>query len=123
MKIQISLITIDNRKVETIALIDSGAKGANYISRSFAIRKKIPLKILKKSIPILNVDGTENEGGHIREYAQVEMKIQDQSCESRLLVTSLGQETVILGYPWLRQENPDINWKSQTLTWRKENPY
>jgi hypothetical protein len=27
---------------------------------------------------------------------------------------------VILGYPWLRKENPDIDWKAQTLHWRTE---
>jgi len=36
---------------------------------------------------------------------------------------SLGQETVLLGYPWLRQENPDINWRTQMLTWRVDEPY
>jgi len=25
-----------------------------------------------------------------------------------------------LGHPWLEKDNPDINWKKGTVTWRKE---
>ena len=92
MKIGISIITSDNRKVETIALIDSGAKGANFISRNFAERSKIPLLSLTKRIPVLNVDGTENQGGSIREYAEVTLKVQGRTCNVCLLITSLGRE-------------------------------
>ena len=34
------------------------------------------------------------------------------------MVTTLGQQDVILGLPWLEVENPDINWKRRTLRWR-----
>jgi len=70
---------------------------------------------LKKKIPVKNVDGTPNIGGAIQEYTDVCVEVQGKATRLQLLVTSLGNETVILGYPWLRQENPDINWKKQTL--------
>ena len=35
-----------------------------------------------------------------------------------LLITSLGNKSIILGLPWLVKENPDINWKDGTLQWR-----
>ena len=122
MKIQV-VLTFENWKVETLALIDCGAKGASYIERSFVEREGIPLRKLLKPIPILNVDGTKNKGGSIREYVDVEVEVRGRTRRVPLLVTSLGQETVILGYPWLRQENPNIDWKRQTLHWRKEEPY
>jgi hypothetical protein len=34
------------------------------------------------------------------------------------LVTGLGKQKIILGYPWFKQANPDINWKKRTLVWR-----
>ena len=37
-----------------------------------------------------------------------------------LLVTSLGRETVMLGYLWLKKENLNIDWEKQTLEWRKK---
>jgi len=51
-------------------------KGANYISRSFAEENEIPLIWLKKKIPVLNVDGTENQDGAIQEYVDVCITIQ-----------------------------------------------
>ena len=37
------------------------------------------------------------------------------------MVTGLGKQKVILGFPWFKEMNPEINWKEGTLTWRKEN--
>ena len=31
------------------------------------------------------------------------------------MVTSLGKRDIILGYPWLRQHNPEINWQTQEV--------
>ena len=89
MKIQIFVIT-KNQKVETQALIDCGAKGASYISRIFATRSKISLVPLKKTIPVLNVDGTENQDGAIREYVDVIVEVKGRERRLSLLVTSLG---------------------------------
>jgi len=36
------------------------------------------------------------------------------------MITGLGKQKVILGFPWLQEENPEINWKSGTLTWKEE---
>ena len=108
MKIKI-FVTFQNQKVETQALIDCGAKGANYMSRSFVNKMKIPLLSLKKKIPVLNVDGTENQDGAIRDYVDVLVEVKGREWRLSFLVTSLGRETVILGYPWLRQENPETD--------------
>ena len=35
-----------------------------------------------------------------------------------LLVTGLGKER-ILGFPWLQEQNPDINWKTGEFSWRE----
>ena len=89
MKIQIFVIT-KKRKVENQALIDCGAKGASYISRTFATRSKIPLIPLRKTIPVLNVDGTENQDGAIHEYVDVLIEVKGRERRLSLLVTSLG---------------------------------
>jgi hypothetical protein len=36
----------------------------------------------------------------------------------QFLITGLGNQKVILGLPWLRKHNPEINWKEGTLHWR-----
>jgi hypothetical protein len=37
----------------------------------------------------------------------------------RFLITGLGNQKIILGLPWLREHNPEINWKEGTLQWRR----
>ena len=46
------------------------------------------------------------------------MKIDGRSKDLVLLATALGKQCIILGYTWLEDENPDIDWRKNTLTWR-----
>ena len=38
---------------------------------------------------------------------------------TELLVTGLGKERIIPGFPWLQEQNPDINWKTGEFSWRE----
>jgi hypothetical protein len=46
------------------------------------------------------------------------LTINGQTRIHNLLVTGLEKQKIILGYPWFKQTNPDINWKECTLTWQ-----
>jgi hypothetical protein len=72
-------------------------------------------KELKYPIEVFNVDGTPNKRGIITKYTQLNLTINGQTRTHNLLVTGLGKQKVILGYPWFKQTNPDINWKECTL--------
>ena len=37
-----------------------------------------------------------------------------------LFVTGLEKQKIILGYPWFKENNPEIDWEKCTLTWQKE---
>ena len=41
----------------------------------------------------------------------------EEQNKTRLLVTELGRQKIILGFPWLREQNPDINWKTGEFKW------
>lgn len=118
IKIPVTII-LDDRKVETEALVDSGARGASYINRTFALQQGLPLKKLPKLITLKNADGSENASGVVREYVKAIIAIEGRNMEILFLVATLN-EAIILGYPWLKQENPLIDWEMQTLTWKKE---
>src|SRR5882762_10045383 len=45
--------------------------------------------------------------------------INNRKIEAKLYVTGLGKERIILGFPWLNEQNPDINWRTGEFTWRK----
>ena len=36
-----------------------------------------------------------------------------------MYVTNLGNQRLILGLPWLRTWNPDVDWEKGTLQWRE----
>ena len=70
-----------------------------------------------KSLP---PHSTKNQAGDITTHVDVPVEIKGRIKRISLLVTSLGRETVMLGYPWLKKENPNIDWEKQTLEWRKK---
>jgi hypothetical protein len=41
------------------------------------------------------------------------MLINGHTRTHNLLITGLGKQKIILGYPWFKQANPDINWKER----------
>jgi Retroviral aspartyl protease len=102
--------------VETTTLLDTGA-GGKFIDQNFVQNQKIETKELKYPIEVFNVDGTLNKQGTITKYTRLDLTINGQRQTHNLLVTGLGKQKVILGYPWFKQTNLDINWKECTLTW------
>ena len=76
-------------------------------------------KDLKKPIQVYNVDGTLNKRGTITQYVEVELEIHERKRKHRLLVTGLGKQQIILGYTWLKEMNPLIDWQKGTLEWRQ----
>jgi Retroviral aspartyl protease len=97
--------------------LDTGA-GGKFIDQNFVQNQKIETKELKYSIEVFNVDGTPNKRGTITKYTRLDLMINRQTQTHNLLVTGLGKRKIILGYPWFKQTNPDINWNECTLTWR-----
>jgi Reverse transcriptase (RNA-dependent DNA polymerase) len=65
-----------------------------------------------------NVDGTKNKQGTIRYYTDLDLQVNSKTNMERFLITGLGNQKIILGLPWLREHNPEINWKEGTLQWR-----
>jgi Retroviral aspartyl protease len=96
------------------ALIDSGAT-ENFIDYRTAIRWRVKTKRLHRPRKVYNVDGTENQGGIISESCVLHVRRGERQIAQRFYVTNLGQDRIILGYPWLREFNPEIDWEEGTL--------
>ena len=113
--------TEENQTVETLGLIDSGARG-KFIDQNFT--KTIGLKTQSLEWPITtrNIDGTENKHGRITCFTDVNLTIHGRTTKTRLLVTGLGKQKIILGFPWLNKQNPDIDWKIRRFDWRNQYP-
>jgi hypothetical protein len=64
------------------------------------------------------MDRTRNKQGTIRYYTDLDLHVDGKMHMERFLITGLENQKVILGLPWLRKHNQEINWKKGTLHWR-----
>ena len=113
------IILEGKKNVETLALIDSGA-GGKFIDQNFAKKEQLETKDLEKPLVVYNVDGTLNKTGTIRKYIDLPIIINGRKTMERLLVTGLGKLKIILGFPWLNEQNPVIDWKLSTVSFPKK---
>ena len=74
---------------------------------------------LEEPLRVLNVDGTKNKKGTIKDYVELNLEINRRKSLEQLMVTGLGKGKIILGFPWLTDHNPDINWKTGQFSWRE----
>ena len=72
-------------------------------------------QVLEHPITLYNIDGSRNEAGSITHKVVLLLKIGQDEEKFDFYVTSLGPEKVILGLPWLRHRNPQINWQKGTM--------
>jgi hypothetical protein len=96
------------------ALVDSGATD-NFMHPNFAKRMGLGMKMLPKPKKIFNIDNTMNKSGMITHYLDLNVVTKGIHKEMRFLVTDIGQEEVLLGYPWLATFEPKFDWRSATM--------
>ena len=112
---------MNGKTVETLALVDSGVAGI-FIDRLFVEKEKLITNSLSKQIKVYNVDRTENWDSSISEKVIGHLLVKGRTTKTQFLVTALGTQRVILGYPWLVNANPKINWKKQEFSWWETAP-
>src|ERR1700761_9484522 len=95
-------------------LVDSGAT-ENFISKKLLKRMKIGKLPLKNPRTIWNIDRTHNKAGHIKSFVDLQIRCGNKKEQMRFLVTDLGGDEIVLGYPWLAAFQPKINWKEATI--------
>jgi len=64
---------------------------------------------------VYNVDGSPNEAGQISEVVNVVLCYKTHSERTLLTVSSLGKQNMILGYTWLKDHNPEVNWQTREV--------
>ncbi len=53
-------------------------------------------------------------------YIKADLKIGERIKQTHLYVTGLGKQKIILGFPWLQDENPTVDWKTGEIQWKKQ---
>jgi len=93
------------------ALLDSGATGS-FIDKDFVCTKGITTRSISCPIPVYNIDGSPNKAGQISEVVDVVFRYKTHSERTLLTVSSLGRQSMILGYTWLKDHNPEVDWQT-----------
>jgi hypothetical protein len=96
------------------ALVDSGETN-NFMHPAFAKRMGLGLQKLQTPKKIFNIDNTTNKSGMITHYLDLNVCTNGIYKQMRFLVTDIGNEEVLLGYPWLATFEPKFNWRSVVI--------
>jgi len=94
----------------------------NFIDRDFIWTKGINTRSISRPIPVDNMDGSPNEADQISEVIDVVLRYKTHSERTLLAVSSLGKQNMILGYTWLKDHNPEINWQTREVQMNRCSP-
>ena len=122
LELPITIITNDETRVKTKALIDSGCTGSS-IHKDFVTKYGIQTHNLPHPLKVYNADGTHNAGGQIEKFVIVQIQIKEHKEQIGLAVTDLGPNSVFLGHDWLVMHNPAIDWKTGHIEFRCKNDH
>ncbi len=96
------------------ALVDSGATDC-FMSESFIRRMKLGKQPLQKPRKIWNINNTLNQAREITYYITLEVQTRGVKRMIQFLVTNIGNEDIILGYPWMAAFEPQFTWKNGVI--------
>jgi hypothetical protein len=113
MKIPVSFQTSYARADKQI-LVDSGATD-NFIDPRLIKRLGLRSLCLERPRKIWNIDRTNNRAGMIADYVDLNVQSGNKGTKMWFLVTNLGLEDLILGYPWLAYFEPKFSWKEGVI--------
>jgi hypothetical protein len=96
------------------ALVDLGATD-NFMHPNFTKRMGLGMRMLPNPKKIFNIDNTTNKSGMITHYLDLNVVTKGIHKEMCFLITDIGREEILLGYPWLATFKPRFDWRSATM--------
>lgn len=108
-----------NNSIRATAMVDSGAT-CLFMNRRYAERSRMLLHELPCPIYVRNIDGTPNQAGAMTHSVRVQLTTGDYKEWVEFLITDLSAEDMILGLPWLRRVNPEIDWETGRVGVKEE---
>jgi hypothetical protein len=105
----------ENQAETFSSLINSGTT-ANFISPSLVEKLRLPKITLQHPHNIRMLDGSNLKTGKV--WHKVDLKFYCQGLPTlvKFMVCPIGDNQVILGMPWLKEQNLNINWKEQQIS-------
>jgi hypothetical protein len=97
-----------SKRAETVAFLNSGAM-ENFMSLDYAKYLHLLIKTLREPRKLFNIDKTPNRGGDLKYFMDLTTRTRTKSTMLRYFLSDLGDNKVILGYPWFAAAQPKIN--------------
>src|SRR5258705_924008 len=99
------------------ALLDSGSSHS-FVNETFALKNRLKFSYLPKAILLRMFDGSTMST--VDRTCRIPITFSTgESHTMELFVTKLDEEySVVLGYDWLTQHNPSIDWVEMKITFR-----
>jgi predicted aspartyl protease len=120
--LRVEIESTDNQqKYGVRALVDSGATGL-FIDQEYVKSNQIPTTKLPQPILVFNVDGTANMEGSISEVVELLLRYNGHSERALFCVTGLGKQNLILGHTWLKDHNPEVDWRTSKVEMSRCSP-
>ena len=113
MKVPITIKTSYNT-AKVPSLVDSGATN-NFIHPRTVRQLHLGTSLLDKPKKLFNVDDTQNKAVSVTRYVDLSVTTNQKEWQMWFLVSDIGRESLILGYPWLAAFEPCFKWKEGTL--------
>jgi hypothetical protein len=99
-----------SKRADAVALLDSGAT-KNFMNLEYTKYLHMPIQRLKEPRKLFNVDGTPNKSGELQFFTDLQVQTGSQRTTLRFFLSNLGENKLILGYPWFAAIQPKINWR------------
>jgi len=111
----IKISTTNTSEVHSIkALLNFGAMGS-FIDKDFVRTKGITTQSISCPILVYNIDSSPNKAEQISEVVDIVLHYKTHSERTLLTVSNLGRQSMILGYTWLKDHNPEVDWQTREV--------
>ena len=98
------------------ALIDNGATSFAFLDEDFACHQRFPLILLKIPHALEVIDGSPIASGMITHLVHANLQIRHHVEDAFFFITRLGHYPLVLGIPWLRHHDDNIQFILNKLT-------
>ena len=97
-----------------IALIDTGASGLAFISKSMNDSLNLRAYPIRRPISIIGFEG--NQGAQVTQRVSFTLALGRHVETLSAFVVHPCKHDLVLGLPWLEEHAPYVNWKENTIT-------
>ena len=105
-----TFLHLRSKRADAVALLDSGAT-ENFMNLEYANYLHMPIQRLKEPRKLFNVDSTLNKSGELQFFTNLQVQTGSQRTTLQFFLSNLGENKLILGYPWFAVFQPKIDWK------------